>query len=112
MSERPSPGVKGTVQLVEPNAAERSVARRSAEARATIPDLELSVEVDMGACVGLVAPSTAILIRAVAVAPALAVAVAPAFGVWVAVASSPVLVAVGVAVPVGVAVNAAAVAVC
>jgi pyruvate dehydrogenase E2 component (dihydrolipoamide acetyltransferase) len=68
VSEPPSPGVKGTVHIVEPSPAQRSVARRSAEARATIPDLELSVEVDMGACIGLEAPSTAILIRAAALA--------------------------------------------
>ena len=36
MSELPSPGVKGTVHIVEPSPAERSVARRSAEARATM----------------------------------------------------------------------------
>ena len=68
MSEPPSAGVKGTVQVVEPTPAERSVARRSAEARATIPDLELSVEVDMGACIDREAPLTAILIRAAALA--------------------------------------------
>jgi pyruvate dehydrogenase E2 component (dihydrolipoamide acetyltransferase) len=64
----PAPGVKGTVQIVEPSPAERAVARRAAEARATVPDLELSVEVDMGACVGLEAPPTAILVRAAALA--------------------------------------------
>jgi pyruvate dehydrogenase E2 component (dihydrolipoamide acetyltransferase) len=68
VSEPPSAGVKGTVQVVEPTPAERSVARRSAEARATIPDLELSVEVDMGACIDREAPLTAILIRAAALA--------------------------------------------
>jgi pyruvate dehydrogenase E2 component (dihydrolipoamide acetyltransferase) len=62
------PGVKGTVQIVEPTAAERTVARRAAESRATVPDLELSVEVDMGACLGLEAPQTAILVRAAALA--------------------------------------------
>lgn len=68
MSDPSSPGVKGSVQVVEPTQAERTVARRSAEARATVPDLELSVEVDMGARVGLQVPSTAILVRAVALA--------------------------------------------
>jgi pyruvate dehydrogenase E2 component (dihydrolipoamide acetyltransferase) len=48
--------------------AERTVARRAAEARATVPDLELSVEVDMGACLGLGAPPAAILVRAAALA--------------------------------------------
>jgi pyruvate dehydrogenase E2 component (dihydrolipoamide acetyltransferase) len=38
-------GVKGTVQIVEPSAAEGAIARRSAETRATVPDLELSAEV-------------------------------------------------------------------
>jgi pyruvate dehydrogenase E2 component (dihydrolipoamide acetyltransferase) len=66
--EPPAAGVKGTVQIVEPNPAERMVARRAAEARATVPDLELSVEVDMGACVGLAASQTAILVRAAALA--------------------------------------------
>jgi pyruvate dehydrogenase E2 component (dihydrolipoamide acetyltransferase) len=36
-------GVKGEVRVEEPTAAERTVARRAAEARATVPDLELSV---------------------------------------------------------------------
>lgn len=68
VTEPPSPGVKGEVQIVEPTQAERAVARRSAETRATVPDLELSVEVDMGACIGLPAPSVAILVRATALA--------------------------------------------
>jgi pyruvate dehydrogenase E2 component (dihydrolipoamide acetyltransferase) len=68
VTEPPAPGVKGEVQIVEPTQAERTVARRAAEARATVPDLEFSVEVDMGACVGLEAPSTAILVRAAALA--------------------------------------------
>ena len=40
-------GARGEVQIVEPTASERAIARRTAEARATIPDLELSTEVDM-----------------------------------------------------------------
>jgi pyruvate dehydrogenase E2 component (dihydrolipoamide acetyltransferase) len=64
----PAPGVKGTVQIVEPSPAERTIARRAAEARAIVPDLELSVEVDMGACLGLEASPTAILVRAAALA--------------------------------------------
>jgi pyruvate dehydrogenase E2 component (dihydrolipoamide acetyltransferase) len=63
-----SPGVKGAVRILEPTPGERTVARRSAEARATIPDLELSVEVDMAAAIGLAAPSTAALVRAAALA--------------------------------------------
>ena len=38
-------GAKGVTTLVDPTAAERTVARRAAEARATVPDLELSVEI-------------------------------------------------------------------
>lgn len=46
----PEPGgVKGRTDVRELSAAERTVARRTAEARATIPDLELSLEVDMEA---------------------------------------------------------------
>jgi pyruvate dehydrogenase E2 component (dihydrolipoamide acetyltransferase) len=47
----------------EPSAAERTVARRAAEARATVPNLELAVEVTLEA-----APSTALLVRACALA--------------------------------------------
>ncbi|HEY2437917.1 MAG TPA: 2-oxo acid dehydrogenase subunit E2 [Solirubrobacteraceae bacterium] len=66
--EPPAPGIRGTVQIVEPSPAERTIARRAAEARATVPDLELAVEVDMGACLGLQAAPTAILVRAAALA--------------------------------------------
>jgi pyruvate dehydrogenase E2 component (dihydrolipoamide acetyltransferase) len=38
---------KGEVRTVEPTRAERAVIRRSAEARATVPDLELEVTVDL-----------------------------------------------------------------
>jgi pyruvate dehydrogenase E2 component (dihydrolipoamide acetyltransferase) len=38
---------KGTVETVEPTRAERAVIRRSAESRATVPDLELEVVVDL-----------------------------------------------------------------
>jgi pyruvate dehydrogenase E2 component (dihydrolipoyllysine-residue acetyltransferase) len=37
---------KGAIEIVEPSRAERAVIRRSAEARATVPDLELSVDVE------------------------------------------------------------------
>jgi pyruvate dehydrogenase E2 component (dihydrolipoamide acetyltransferase) len=66
--EPAAPGIKGTVKIVEPGPAERTVARRAAEARATVPHLELSVEVDMGACTGLQVPPTAALVRAAALA--------------------------------------------
>lgn len=49
-SSQSSPaGVKGETAITEPSPAQRTVARRTAEARATIPDLELSVEVAMEA---------------------------------------------------------------
>jgi pyruvate dehydrogenase E2 component (dihydrolipoamide acetyltransferase) len=49
------------VTVEEPSGAERGVARRAAEARATVPDLELTVPVAG-------APSTASLVRASALA--------------------------------------------
>jgi pyruvate dehydrogenase E2 component (dihydrolipoamide acetyltransferase) len=39
-------GARGQAEIEEPTRAERTVARRAAEARATIPDLELGTEVD------------------------------------------------------------------
>lgn len=42
-----STGARGRSQAVEPTRAQRAVARRAAEARATIPDLELGAEVDI-----------------------------------------------------------------
>ncbi len=49
MAQPAPPGVKGTVEIVEPTKAEQAIARRAAEARATVPDLELAVEVRMDA---------------------------------------------------------------
>jgi pyruvate dehydrogenase E2 component (dihydrolipoamide acetyltransferase) len=46
-------GVKGETRVVEPTRAERTIARRSAESRATVPHLELSTDVDMDACLAL-----------------------------------------------------------
>ncbi len=40
----PSIGAKGEVRIEEPTRGERTVARRSAESRATVPDLELRAE--------------------------------------------------------------------
>jgi len=40
-----SAGAKGEVTITEPDRGARTVARRSAESRATVPDVELSVEV-------------------------------------------------------------------
>jgi pyruvate dehydrogenase E2 component (dihydrolipoamide acetyltransferase) len=59
---------RGEVQIVEPNAAERTVGRRAAEARATIPQLELGVEVEMDRAASLAASSTAVVLRACALA--------------------------------------------
>jgi pyruvate dehydrogenase E2 component (dihydrolipoamide acetyltransferase) len=42
-------GGKGQAAIHEPSASERAVARRTAEARATVPDLELGLEVAMDA---------------------------------------------------------------
>lgn len=71
-SQAPAPGVKGEVVLREPDRAQRAIARRSAEARATVPDLELSAEVDIRASLELRERTgcgmTAILARACALA--------------------------------------------
>jgi pyruvate dehydrogenase E2 component (dihydrolipoamide acetyltransferase) len=58
-------GVKGETRIEEPTRAQRTVARRSAEARATVPDLELDVEVDVSALHGEITPA---LVRACALA--------------------------------------------
>lgn len=63
---------KGETRIEEPTSAERTVARRSAEARATVPDLELHADVDMEACLRLRdrdgSSITAMLVRASALA--------------------------------------------
>ena len=51
------------MRVQEPSPAERTVARRAAEARATVPDLELVMTVSVDA-----APGTAMLVRACALA--------------------------------------------
>jgi pyruvate dehydrogenase E2 component (dihydrolipoyllysine-residue acetyltransferase) len=64
--------VKGEVRIEEPTAAQRTVARRTAEARATVPHVEMSNEAEMSASlqrreregVGL----TSLLVRACALA--------------------------------------------
>jgi pyruvate dehydrogenase E2 component (dihydrolipoamide acetyltransferase) len=45
--------VKGEVRVEEPDRSQRLVARRAAETRATVPDLEMSTEVDMDASLAL-----------------------------------------------------------
>lgn len=73
-SELPSPagGLKGEVTLREPTRTEQTIARRSAEARATVPDLELSAVLDATAAEEFApggGPSfTAVLVRAYALA--------------------------------------------
>jgi pyruvate dehydrogenase E2 component (dihydrolipoamide acetyltransferase) len=41
------PSAKGETRIEEPTRAERTIARRVAESRATVPDFELNAEVDM-----------------------------------------------------------------
>lgn len=65
MAQPAAPGVRGTVEIAQPTKAEQAIARRAAETRATVPDLELAVEVDMDACLRLAdASTTAALIKA------------------------------------------------
>jgi len=47
MAEQTTGGVKGATTVREPSPAQRTVARRTAEARATIPDLELTREIEV-----------------------------------------------------------------
>ena len=63
---------KGETRIQEPTAAERAIARRAAEARATVPDLELGADVDMARALELRdsqgSSIPAILVRACALA--------------------------------------------
>jgi pyruvate dehydrogenase E2 component (dihydrolipoamide acetyltransferase) len=61
-------GPKGTVEVIEPTRAERAIARRAAESRATIPDLELSIEIDAEAFLETGLPVLTLLVRACALA--------------------------------------------
>lgn len=67
MSERPA-GSRRAAHPRAPTRSERSVARRAAEARATIPDLELGTEVEVERTLQDGVPLTAILVRACALA--------------------------------------------
>ncbi len=63
--------LKGETTIVEPDRAGRAIARRSAEIRATVPDLELSVDADAGPLLARVeaegcSTTTALLIAACA----------------------------------------------
>jgi pyruvate dehydrogenase E2 component (dihydrolipoamide acetyltransferase) len=66
------PGLKGVSSIREPTRAERTVGRRSAETRATVPDLELGVDADaepaLSAADAHDCSFTAVLIRACATA--------------------------------------------
>jgi pyruvate dehydrogenase E2 component (dihydrolipoamide acetyltransferase) len=68
MADSPALSVKGEVVVREPSAAERTVARRTAEARATIPHVEMSTEVEMSAALELLeregGSRAALLVRA------------------------------------------------
>jgi pyruvate dehydrogenase E2 component (dihydrolipoamide acetyltransferase) len=63
-------GLKGEIRIVDPTRAQRAIARRSAETRATVPDLELRVDVDIDAALALAdgrgVSLTAVLVRACA----------------------------------------------
>jgi pyruvate dehydrogenase E2 component (dihydrolipoamide acetyltransferase) len=65
-------GLKGETRIEEPTRAQRTIVRRTAEARATVPDLELDTDVDMESCLRLTTERgcsiTAILVRACALA--------------------------------------------
>jgi pyruvate dehydrogenase E2 component (dihydrolipoamide acetyltransferase) len=70
VTESRAASVKGEVLVEEPSAAQRTVARRTAEARATVPHVETSVEIEMGAAVDRVdregSSLDALLVRACA----------------------------------------------
>jgi pyruvate dehydrogenase E2 component (dihydrolipoamide acetyltransferase) len=64
--------LKGEAQIQEPGRMARAIARRAAEIRATVPDLELAIDVDAGPALTLAHAGghslTAILVRAAATA--------------------------------------------
>ncbi len=65
-------GAKGETRIEEPNARQRAIARRTAESRATVPDIELTTEVDMQAPLAIAEQRgwsiTAMLVRSCALA--------------------------------------------
>jgi pyruvate dehydrogenase E2 component (dihydrolipoamide acetyltransferase) len=67
-----SSGLKGDSPTQEPTPIQRAIVRRAAESRATVPDLELSADVEMAACLALAQDHgysiTALLARACALA--------------------------------------------
>jgi pyruvate dehydrogenase E2 component (dihydrolipoamide acetyltransferase) len=70
MNERsiPPDTARGSTRIEEPTRAERTIARRAAEARATVPDVELSIDVDVPASVASAdrTATTALLVSACA----------------------------------------------
>lgn len=69
-AEPPSIGIKGEVTILEPDQRERAIARRSAETRAIVPNVEYATHVDMESAVAREAALgiglTALLIHAAA----------------------------------------------
>jgi pyruvate dehydrogenase E2 component (dihydrolipoamide acetyltransferase) len=67
-----SSSLKGDSHSEEPTRIQRTIVRRAAESRATVPDLELSADVEMAACLALTREHghslTAVLTRACALA--------------------------------------------
>jgi pyruvate dehydrogenase E2 component (dihydrolipoamide acetyltransferase) len=67
-----SSALKGDTQIQEPDRSAGAIARRAAEIRATVPDLELAIDVDAGPALALARAGghslTAILVRAAATA--------------------------------------------
>jgi pyruvate dehydrogenase E2 component (dihydrolipoamide acetyltransferase) len=70
-------GAKGETRVEEPTAAERAIARRAAEARATVPDLELRADVDMAHALQLRDSQNCSTVAIVARATALALKTVP-----------------------------------
>ncbi len=66
------PGLKGEITVLEPTRVQRALARRAAETRATIPDLELGIDVDAEPALAAVRDCgcslTAVIVRACALA--------------------------------------------
>lgn len=66
----PSSPLKGSAEIVAPSRAAAAIARRAAEIRATVPELELATDVDVGATRALAAEHgvsmTAVLVGAAA----------------------------------------------
>jgi pyruvate dehydrogenase E2 component (dihydrolipoamide acetyltransferase) len=61
-------GRKGQVRLEEPDQHERAIIRRGAESRATVPDLDVAAEAEIGAALSSSGSRTAVLVKACALA--------------------------------------------